>query len=105
MFNTLPFPNTNARDADERSRQTIDYLLQFREELVFILDNIVSGQYGGVKPSTTNHVYESADNSLTVAEVVNSAMFKAAISGFTHSIVFHVNFETGNLEYEIKKED
>lgn len=85
MFDTLPFPNTTAKDADERSRQTIDYLLQLREELVFILESIVAGEYGrlstqNVQPSVVEAVITRSESSLTVAEVVNSAVFKNIIN-------------------------
>ena len=92
MFDTLPFPNMTAKDAEERSKQTIDYLLQLREELVFILESIVSGEYGRL--ATQNHtvktvetvVKNASESSLTVAEVINSAAFKGAINGVTEKI-------------------
>ena len=115
MFDTLPFPNMTAKDAEERSKQTIDYLLQLREELVFILDSIVSGDYGKVttQPEVANAMEEiskASDVGLTVAEVVNSAAFKGALNGVKESIPaevgkvlgnleFTVNFDTGYLEY------
>lgn len=115
MFDTLPFPNMTAKDAEERSKQTIDYLLQLREELVFILDSIVSGDFSKVttqpealKAMETEEKVSS--NDLTVAEVINSAAFKASLNGVMETIPteikkevakvkFTVNFETGNLEY------
>jgi hypothetical protein len=117
-----------AKDAEERSKQTIDYLLQLREELVFILDSIVTGEYGKLttQVTQTTEVIErvtgsSSENSLTVAEVINSAAFKGAINGVKESIpnevakqlpgevekkmkdiTFNVNFDNGYLEYTIK---
>ena len=128
MFDTLPFPNTTAKDAEERSKQTIDYLLQLREELVFILDSIATGEYGKLttQVTQTTEVIErvpssSSENSLTVAEVINSAAFRGAINGVKDSIpkevakqlpdevekqmsdiTFNVNFDNGYLEYTIK---
>lgn len=115
MFDTLPFPNMTAKDAEERSKQTIDYLLQLREELVFILDSIVTGEYGKVTTQTEKaEIMESlsnvADSGLTVAEVINSAAFKGSLNAVKESIPqevkkavsnvkFTVNFDTGNLEY------
>lgn len=126
MFDTLPFPNMTAKDAEERSRQTIDYLLQFREELVFILDSIVEGEYGrltalsSAQTSVVEKVTASSENNLTVAEVVNSAAFKSALNGVKESIPeevekrlpkevekqfpaieFTINYDTGELEYTI----
>ena len=150
MFDTLPFPNITAKDAEERSKQTVDYLIQFKEELEFVLNAIVNGEYEKVttKPvqatQTMASIDNSADSGLTIAEVVNSASFKGAIEGVreeipkkylvsaeqtvvsntpgginfyaiedssgviqqfqvqngkTPNVTFHVNFETGNLEY------
>lgn len=89
MFDTLPFPNMTAKDAEERSKQTIDYLLQFREELVFILDNIVGGEYGRLttQPAKVDAVVSNvSDATLTVAEVINSAAFKASLNGVEEKI-------------------
>lgn len=115
MFDTLPFPNMTAKDAEERSKQTIDYLLQLREELVFILDSIVSGDFSKVTTQTEavkalEEISNASGNELTVAEVINSAAFKASLNGVKETIPteinkglakikFTVNFDTGNLEY------
>lgn len=131
MFDTLPFPNMTAKDAEERSKQTIDYLLQLREELVFILDSIVSGEYGKLTTQVTQtaEVVErvmsnSSKDDLTIAEVINSAAFKAALNGVKEEtldsipkeveerlpdevakqmpdITFNVNYDNGYLEYTI----
>jgi septum formation topological specificity factor MinE len=91
MFDTLPFPNTTAKDAEERSKQTIDYLLQLREELIFILENIVSGDYWKLSTQTTTQqaietVITRSETSLTVAEVVNSTAFRNAINALKKEI-------------------
>jgi hypothetical protein len=132
FFDTLPFPNITAKDAEERSKQTVDYLIQFKEELEFILNSIASGDYGRLlsQPTqTTQTIISTArEESLTVAEVVNSAAFKASINSIKEQtleavpkevrakvaellpaevakqmpdITFTVNFENGNLEYTI----
>ena len=121
MFDTLPFPNMTAKDAEDRSRQTIDYLLQFREELVFILDSIVNGEYGKlmtptVQTNVAEKIMTASADTLTVAEVINSAAFKSALTGVKDEtfdeipgevadqiskIHFTVNFESGELEYTL----
>lgn len=132
FFDTLPFPNITAKDAEERSKQTVDYLIQFKEELEFILNSIVSGDYGRLLSQPTQNtqtiVSTAREESLTVAEVVNSAAFKASINSIKEQtleavpeevktkvvellpaevekhmpdIAFTVNFENGNLEYTI----
>ena len=124
FFDTLPFPNITAKDAEERSKQTVDYLIQFKEELEFILNSIVSGDYGRVasQPTQTAQaiINTAREETLTVAEVVNSAAFKASLNGVKEEtinaipkevaeevaeqiaeITFTVNFENGNLEYTL----
>lgn len=85
MFDTLPFPNITAKDAEERSKQTVDYLIQFKEELEFILNAIVSGEYekATTQPtkatSTVVNTDTSSDNGVTIAQVVNSTAFKGKL--------------------------
>lgn len=92
MFDTLPFPNITAKDAEERSKQTVDYLIQFKEELEFVLNAIVNGEYEKVTAQpqqatqTAANIDNSSDNGLTIAEVVNSAVFKGTIEGVREEI-------------------
>ena len=132
FFDTLPFPNITAKDADERSKQTVDYLIQFKEELEFLLNGIVNNDYGKLLPQSPQAAQtmqpimsNSREDALTVAEVVNSASFRAALNGVKEEtmdsipaevgkqlpdevarqmpdIIFTVNFDNGYLEYTIK---
>ena len=106
MFDVLPVPNITAKDNGEKITQVVDFLFQFREELEFLLTGIASGDYARLttKPTIENTSVASTERQLTVAEVINSAAFKAALEGVKgmSEIVFLINFETGNLEYEIK---
>ena len=90
FFDTLPFPNITAKDAEERSKQTVDYLIQFKEELEFILNAIARGEYGSITTKPTQvvetHVVSTSRNELTVAEVINSAAFKGAIDSVQENI-------------------
>lgn len=126
FFDTLPFPNITAKDAEERSKQTVDYLIQFKEELEFILNSIARGEYSSLSTKLTQATetqnISPSNNDLTVAEVINSAAFKGAINSVKEDIPaevekevdeklpglvdeglqnlkFTVNFESGNLEY------
>ena len=40
MYDILPFPNITATDTEEQVKQINNYLIQFKEELEFILTNI-----------------------------------------------------------------
>jgi hypothetical protein len=94
FFDSLPFPNITAKDAEERSKQTVEYLFQFKEELEFILNGIVSGDYSKMlsQPAQTNIGTERAEP-LTVAEVVNSVAFKAALEALKDDILAAVQKE------------
>jgi len=92
MFDTLPFPNITAKDAEERSKQTVDYLIQFKEELEFILNAIVNGEYEKVttRPiqmkEEVESIVNSSANNLTITEVINSAAFHGALDGVREEI-------------------
>lgn len=85
MFDVLPFPNITAKDTGEKISQIVDFLFQFREELEFMLTGIVSGEYGKLtaQPAQTMEttVATTGEGQITIAEVINSAAFKAAING------------------------
>lgn len=90
MFDVLPFPNITGKSAEEKVTQMADYLIQFKEELEFVLSGIVSGDYGRLTTQPTA-VMESvsrsnAEQELTVAEVINSAAFRAALNGVREDI-------------------
>lgn len=90
MFDVLPVPNITAKDNGEKITQVVDFLFQFREELEFVLTGIISGDYGKLTAQPAQAVetvvVSSGESQLTVAEVINSAVFRAAIKGVKDSI-------------------
>lgn len=122
MFDILPFPNITAKEAEERTNQIVDYLLQFKEDLEFILTNLTSenlspdlrAKISNVKTSEdaftseqTEQLGQMKGGGISVSDVINSAAFKAytvsvltAIDEKVNNLTFEVNYETGHLEYK-----
>ncbi len=123
MFDILPFPNITAKEAEERTNQIVDYLLQFKEDLEFILTNLTSenlspdlrAKITNVKTSDDAFTSEQSEQlsqlkgggGISVSDVLNSAAFKAyaesvntAIDEKVNNLTFEVNYETGHLEYK-----
>ena len=113
MYDMLPFPNIDAKNIEELSFQTNNYLIQFKETLEFILTNIGADNLSQDLMATLNSLgaevektiedtddqfQQVAGKTLTAADIVNSSAFKEAIEDATE-VNFTVNFETGNLEY------
>ena len=110
MYDMLPFPNFNGKNAEEQVAQINNYLIQFKETLEFILSNITTDNLSqdlidklntlgaNVKKNEEDDDFQFqqvSQNTLTVSDVINSEAFKLA----TQNIKFSVNFETGNLDY------
>ena len=88
MFDILPFPNITAKEPDERINQVVDYLLQFKEDLEFILTNLstenlspeLQARIASVKASTDVFTAEQTEQieqmkGVTVSDVLNSSAF------------------------------
>ena len=116
MLDLLPFPRFSSSSAEKQVAELTSYLIQFKEDLEFILRNISeenlsadllakleSGgggvQLGGMKEDELAQV---AGKSLTVSDVCNSGIFKSAVKSEVSSITFSINFSTGYLEYDTK---
>ncbi len=101
MYDMFQFPNINAKTIEEQSAQINNYLIQFKENLEFILTNISTDNLSQdliVKLNTLGADIEksiedrddqiqqvAAIKSLTVSDVINSESFKAALNGVTPS--------------------
>ena len=94
MYDMLPFPHINATNIEELSFQTNNYLIQFKETLEFILTNISADNLSQDLMETLNSLgaevektIEDTDDqfqqvavkTITVADVINSPAFNAAI--------------------------
>ena len=113
MYDRLPFPHITATKPEEQLAQMKDYLLQFKEELEFILMNLSVDNLSqdlvdklhslGADIKKTSEENESkfqqmSNKSLSVSDVINSPAFGLAVEGKIPT--FSVNYETGNLEYQ-----
>ena len=119
MLDVFQFPNITGNTAEEKINQTIDYLIQFKEALEFAISNIGTDNLSqellkklnelgaDVKKSNEDRedqLIQMSNNSITVYDVINSALFKSSLSSEVEkeldTVTFSVNFETGNLEYK-----
>ena len=94
MYDILPFPNINATNINDLVGQTNNYLIQFKETLEFALMNISVDNLSqelverlnalGADIQKNNEDMEDqlqqvSNKSLTVSDVINSEVFKAAL--------------------------
>lgn len=114
----LPFPNINGKTVEEQTSEINNYLIQFKEELEFILTNISTENLSqdlieklntlgaNIEKSIEerdDQIQQVSSKSISVSDVINSATFSAALEREVEEnikgIQFKVNFNTGNLEY------
>lgn len=117
MVDMLPFPRVIGETSEKKIAELVDYLIQFKETLEFSLMNISTENLSaelinklnelgaGIEKSNEDRAEEIAQlsnfSSITVSDVCNSEIFKNEIENKIMNLKFHVNFETGNLEYGI----
>ena len=119
MVDMLPFPRVTGETSEKQIVELVDYLVQFKETLEFALMNISTEN---LSQDLVNHLNELGANieksnedraseiaqvskfsSITVSDVCNSEAFKNEINKRILSLKFHVNFETGCLEYGVSE--
>lgn len=125
MFDILPFPNITAKEPEERIGQVVDYLLQFKEDLEFILTNLTTDNLSPelqakINSKTTKDVFSDDQmeqlsqmrGGISVSDVLNSAAFKAysdsvdkKIDGVLDGISFYLDYTTGELYYKLEEKD
>ena len=121
MMDMLPFLRTVGGKPEEQIAEISSYLLQFKEALEFILQNISSEN---LSPELINRLNElgadikksdtdreeaiaqlSKNNVLSIYDVLNSELFKTSVksevTNKVSGITFTVNADTGHLEYAI----
>ena len=119
MYDILPFPNVVSQNPEEQINQILNYLIQLKESLEFILTDI---SIDNLSPELINRLNDLGANidkgeeerneqmqeianksTLSVSDVINSSAFKLALDNEVKddvaNITFSVNFNTGNLEY------
>lgn len=118
MYDILPFLRSTSKIPEEQIADIINYLIQFKEALEFILLNISVDNLSkdlvdmlntlGADIEKSNESREEQISqvsnktiTVTVSDVINSALFKSAVNAAVSNIKFTVNFDTGNLEYTV----
>jgi hypothetical protein len=114
----FPFPRVTGDTSEEQISELVNYLIQFKETLEFALMNISTENFSadlitklnelGANIEKSNEdrkdeITQISSNSLTVSDVCNSEAFKNEINKRILSLKFHVNFETGCLEYGVSE--
>ena len=114
----FPFPRISEGSAEKQVSDVINYLIQFKETLEFALMNIstenlspdlikkLNEMGANIEKSNKERESEVAQlskfSSITVSDVCNSALFKNEIKANILNLKFNINFETGNLEYDVE---
>ena len=101
MNDILPFPNITATDTKEQVGQINNYLIQLKETLEFVLSSIdyenlspelksMLNSYGkDIKASNEerqDQIQQVSKKSISVSDVINSAMFKSALKAVEEKI-------------------
>lgn len=123
MYDIFPFPSITGATAEEKIGQLCNYLIQLKEELEFQLTSIsvenldheliqkLNDMGANIEKNNQDRedqMQQVATKSITVSDVINSAMFEAEVQSIKDevlndiqsSVSFTVNFTTGNLEYK-----
>lgn len=121
MIDLLTFPRITGDTPDKKIEEVVNYLIQTKEALEFILQNISSEN---LSPELINRLNElgadikksdtdreealaqlSKNNVLSIYDVLNSELFKTSVksevTNKVSGITFTVNADTGHLEYAI----
>lgn len=121
MMDLLTFPRITGDTPEKKIDEVVNYLIQTKEALEFILQNISSenlsdelinrlNELGAeIKKSDTDRddaiAQLSQNNVLSIYDVINSDLFKSSVksevTNKVSGIQFTVNTDTGHLEYAI----
>lgn len=114
MYDILPFPNFVAHNQEEQVAQIMNYLVQLKETLEFILTDIsidnlsqdlidrlntLGADIEKTVEENEDQMQQIANKTLSVADVFNSPAFDVEMNKAMAKVKFSVNFNTGNLEY------
>ena len=101
MFDIFQFPNITGNTTEEKIGQMINYLIQFKEELEFVLTNISAENLSADLQATLKSLganieeykenqedtnQQMANKTLSVSDVINSTAFKSALKGVSDTI-------------------
>lgn len=120
MMDMLPFPRIMGNTTEEKMADLLNYLIQFKETLEFILANISTENLSpdlvnklnelGADIEKSNEDRESeisqvSNNSVTIFDVCESDLVKQTmVDEIEKNVTINVNYETGYLEYTTRKE-
>lgn len=106
---TLPFLRLTAKTPEGKLTELESYLIQFKEALEFILmeipmNSLSSGTIDKINSLGAGNAEEElaqvSSKPISVSDVCNSDVFKAAVNEQISGITFSVNYSTGYLEFE-----
>ena len=116
----LPFPRNMGNTPEEKVADLYNYLIQFKETLEFILANIsienlspdlvnklneLGANIEKSNEDRENEISQVSNKTLTISDVCESSLLKATIAEeVEENVTINVNYETGHLEYTIRKE-
>ena len=117
MYDVFNFPQiTPSKPVEEQVVEIIQYLIQFKETLEFVLMNIstenlsqdlidklntLGADIEKNKEDRDDQIKQVTDKTLSVSDVINSKAFELALE---NKMKFKVNFENGELEYITNEE-
>ena len=115
MVDIFPFPGITEKTPEKQIGEIVNYLIQFKETLEFAITNIstenlseelvrklneLGADIEKNKDDRKEEIAQISNKSLTVSDVCNSEIFKAAVkSESINNVKFNVNLATGHLEY------
>lgn len=115
MVDIFPFPGITEKTPEKQIGEIVNYLIQFKETLEFAITNIstenlseelvrklneLGADIEKNKDDRKEEIAQISNKSLTVSDVCNSEIFKAAVkSESIKNVKFNVNLATGHLEY------
>ncbi len=115
MMDLLTFPRITGDTPEKQIEELVNYLIQTKEALEFILQNISSENLSpelinrlnelgaNIKKSDTDReealAQLSKNNVLSIYDVLNSELFKSEVKNTVSNIKFTINFDNGYLEY------
>lgn len=103
MIDILPFPSMIGNTPEEQIKELYNYLIQFKEALEFVLDNISTENLSPDLVKMLNELGANIreNNTAREEEIAQLSGNISNVNELIGKIKFTVNFDTGHLEYTI----
>lgn len=103
MNDILPFPSRLGNTPEEQIQEVYNYLIQFKEALEFVLDNISTENLSPDLLKMLNELGANIreNNTIREEEIAQLSGNISNVNELIWKIKFTVNFDTGHLEYTI----